>query len=92
MLCGYLPFDDDPNNPEGNDVDCLYLYISTTELNFPDWVSEQAKNLLRMILVPDPRYRAGMQQIMIHPWCSPCVQIMKESLDYTVRYNSDLRN
>lgn len=38
MLAGYLPFDDDPENPEGTNISKLYNYISTTELTFPEYV------------------------------------------------------
>ncbi|KAI8145956.1 kinase-like domain-containing protein, partial [Fennellomyces sp. T-0311] len=39
MLCGYLPFDDDPANPEGDNINLLYKYILNTQLAFPDYVS-----------------------------------------------------
>ena len=35
MLAGYLPFDDDPANPEGDNINLLYKYITTTPLTFP---------------------------------------------------------
>ncbi|KAJ3288982.1 hypothetical protein HK104_007824 [Borealophlyctis nickersoniae] len=49
MLCGYLPFDDDPQNPDGDNINLLYKYILETELDFPDYVSEDARDLLRHI-------------------------------------------
>ncbi|KIM26636.1 hypothetical protein M408DRAFT_72606, partial [Serendipita vermifera MAFF 305830] len=39
MLAGYLPFDDDPENPEGDNIQQLYRYILNTPLTFPDHVS-----------------------------------------------------
>ncbi|KMU82535.1 serine/threonine-protein kinase KIN4 [Coccidioides immitis H538.4] len=34
MLAGYLPFDDDPANPDGDNINLLYKYIVTTPLPF----------------------------------------------------------
>jgi len=68
MICGYLPFDDDPNNPDGENIHLLYKYILETEVSFPDYVSEEAKDLLRGILNPDPETRFTMKQIINHPW------------------------
>jgi protein-serine/threonine kinase len=50
MLAGYLPFDDDPNNPEGDNINLLYKYITQTPLTFPEYVSAMARDLLRQIL------------------------------------------
>ena len=66
MLCGYLPFDDDPENPDGDNINLLYKYILETELDFPEYVSEDAKVLLRRMLVPDPKHRAKLPEILSH--------------------------
>ncbi|KAG2223639.1 hypothetical protein INT45_009998, partial [Circinella minor] len=71
MLCGYLPFDDDPANPEGDNINLLYKYILNTQLAFPDFVSEDAKDLLQKMLVADPTKRCTMQIIMEHNWLKP---------------------
>ncbi len=84
MLCGYLPFDDDPENPDGNNVNLLYKYILETELEFPDHVSNDARHLLKRMLVPDPNLRAKMHEIMSHPWLSPYAYILEEAMVYTV--------
>ncbi|KAJ6627944.1 kinase-like domain-containing protein [Mycena sp. CBHHK59/15] len=42
MLSGYLPFDDDPENPDGDNLTKLYAYILRTPLVFPDHISEEA--------------------------------------------------
>ncbi|KAI9489284.1 kinase-like domain-containing protein, partial [Zychaea mexicana] len=68
MLCGYLPFDDDPANPEGDNINLLYKYILNTQLAFPDYVSDDARDLLQKMLVPDPAKRCTMQIIMEHNW------------------------
>jgi len=55
MLAGYLPFDDDPANPDRDNINLLYKYTVNTPLSFPDYVSPEARDRLSMMLVPDPR-------------------------------------
>lgn len=71
MLCGYLPYDDDPANPESYNINLLYKYILNTPLIFPDYISDEACDLLSLMLVPDPEKRCSMETIMAHPWLSP---------------------
>lgn len=54
MLSGYLPYDDDPANPDSDNITQLYKYITTTALTFPEYVPPLPRDLLRRILVPDP--------------------------------------
>ncbi|KAJ7278978.1 CAMK/CAMKL/Kin4 protein kinase [Mycena rebaudengoi] len=68
MLAGYLPFDDDPANPDGDNINLLYKYIVNTPLSFPEYISEEARDLLGLMLVPDPRKRASLEAVMAHPW------------------------
>ena len=68
MLAGYLPFDDDPENPDGDNINQLYKYITTTPLTFPEYVTPHARDLLRRILVPDPRKRADLFEVARHSW------------------------
>ncbi|GBF65469.1 serine/threonine-protein kinase [Trichophyton mentagrophytes] len=68
MLAGYLPFDDDPANPDGDNINLLYKYIVTTPLTFPEYVTPHARDLLRRILVPDPRKRADLFEVARHSW------------------------
>ncbi|KAF7311404.1 Non-specific serine/threonine protein kinase [Mycena kentingensis (nom. inval.)] len=68
MLSGYLPFDDDPTNPEGEDINKLYKYIATTELTFPEQISDDACSLLSIMLVPNPAKRADLGTVMRHRW------------------------
>ncbi|ORX82673.1 Pkinase-domain-containing protein [Basidiobolus meristosporus CBS 931.73] len=78
MLCGYLPFDDDPENPDGDNINLLYKYILSTPLVFPDYVSPDARDLLRRMLVPDPTQRCDMKTIMEHNWLAPYAHIFEE--------------
>ncbi|KAF7289884.1 Non-specific serine/threonine protein kinase [Mycena indigotica] len=68
MLSGYLPFDDDPTNPEGEDINKLYKYIATTPLTYPEHISDDACSLLSIMLVPNPSGRADLATIMRHRW------------------------
>ncbi|KAI9254258.1 kinase-like domain-containing protein [Sporodiniella umbellata] len=70
MLCGYLPYDDDPANPDSYNINLLYKYILNTPLTFPDYISKDACDLLHRMLVPDPEKRCTMKTVMEHPWLS----------------------
>jgi len=76
MLAGYLPFDDDPANPEGDNINLLYKYIVSTPLTFPEYVSPTARDLLRRILVPDPRKRADLFEVARHSWLSEYTHVV----------------
>ncbi|KAI7882804.1 kinase-like domain-containing protein [Mucor mucedo] len=78
MLCGYLPFDDDPSNPQGANINVLYKYILSTPLEIPKHASEHATDLLRLMLVPDPTKRCTVDQIRAHPWLSDHRDLLDE--------------
>ncbi|PHH68530.1 hypothetical protein CDD80_7444 [Ophiocordyceps camponoti-rufipedis] len=77
MLAGYLPFDDDPANPEGDNINLLYKYIVSTPLTFPEYVTPHARDLLRRILVPNPRKRADLFEVARHSWLSEYAQLVE---------------
>ncbi|KAM0747996.1 Pkinase-domain-containing protein [Meredithblackwellia eburnea MCA 4105] len=66
MLAGYLPYDDDPANPEGDNINLLYKYIINTPLTFPDWITNEPRDLLLRMLVPDPINRCTIEDVMRH--------------------------
>lgn len=76
MLAGYLPFDDDPENEDGSDIVKLYHYICKTPLTFPEYISPLARDLLRKIIVPDPKKRMNIDDIRNHPWLSPYANLL----------------
>ncbi|KAF9644628.1 Pkinase-domain-containing protein [Thelephora ganbajun] len=80
MLAGYLPFDDDPANPGEDDINLLYEYIVNTPLSFPDYISAEARDLLSIMLVPDPKKRADIQIVMNHRWLRPGVGLFNRTL------------
>ncbi|TFY74494.1 hypothetical protein EWM64_g9518, partial [Hericium alpestre] len=81
MLAGYLPFDDDPANPDGDNINLLYRYIVNTPLSFPDYISEDARDLLGLMLQPDPVKRAGLPDIMQHRWLAPYRHLFDKSVE-----------
>ena len=80
MLAGYLPFDDDPANPDGDNINLLYKYIVNTPLSFPDYISAEARDLLSLMLVPDPKNRADIQTVMNHRWLRPGAALFNRTL------------
>lgn len=66
LICGYLPYDDDPTNQQGDNINALYKYILETKLQFPSNVSLEAQHLVLRILVTNPEKRATMQEIRAH--------------------------
>ncbi|KAK9467736.1 kinase-like domain-containing protein [Lipomyces arxii] len=101
MLTGYLPFDDDPENPNGNNITQLYRYITTTPLTFPEYVKPMPRDLLRRILVPSPDLRADLLEVRAHSWLLPYSKFLSvtpkqweemlvtESAEKPVRYSRD---
>ena len=92
MLAGYLPFDDDPQNPEGDNINLLYKYIVSTPLTFPDFVSLEARNLLSMMLVPDPTKRCSIEDIMVHPWLKSYSHLFDRNVQQWEKLSQDLLN
>ncbi|KAI1772083.1 hypothetical protein F4818DRAFT_187608 [Hypoxylon cercidicola] len=91
MLAGYLPFDDDPANPEGDNINLLYKYIVNTPLTFPEYVTPHARDLLRRILVPSPRKRADLFEVARHSWLSEYAQVV-EFITSATTTSSEIQN
>lgn len=88
MLAGYLPYDDDPNNPEGDNINLLYKYILNTPLVFPDWITDEPRDLLRMMLVADPEQRCTTRDVTLHPWLAryrPAFEKQVEELEWAAQ-------
>lgn len=63
MLCGYLPFED-PDTTE------LYKKILKGEFELPDFLSDNAKDMLKKVMNTDPEIRYKIPDIRKHPWYS----------------------
>ena len=61
MLCGYLPFEDPQN-------EVLFRKIMKCKLEYPNFISSNAKSLLKKILVSDPNKRIKIEDIKKHPF------------------------
>ncbi|UZJ54170.1 hypothetical protein CBS101457_003490 [Exobasidium rhododendri] len=81
MLAGYLPYDDDPKNPEGDNINLLYKYIMATPLTFPEYIGAEPRDLLCKMLVPDPVKRADLETVMAHSWLSPYQDLFRFSVE-----------
>lgn len=79
MLAGYLPWDDDKTNPNGDDIAKLYRYITTTPLKFPEYIGPVARDLLRKILVSDPEQRYTLRLVQRHELLRPHASFLNVS-------------
>jgi hypothetical protein len=79
MLCGFLPFDDDPSNPDSDNINQLYRYILSTNLVFPTHVSPDARDLLDKMLVADPTKRCTLDYVIKHPWLESYRSFLKKN-------------
>ncbi|KAI9713904.1 MAG: serine/threonine-protein kinase KIN2 [Bogoriella megaspora] len=61
LVCGKVPFDDQ-SMPQ------LHIKIKKGQVDYPSWLSQECKSLIGRMLVTDPRHRAGLAEIMNHPW------------------------
>ncbi|EJT68597.1 CAMK/CAMKL/KIN4 protein kinase [Gaeumannomyces tritici R3-111a-1] len=91
MLAGHLPFDDDPANTEGDNINLLYKYIVSTPLTFPEYVTPHARDLLRRILVPNPRRRADLVEVARHSWLSEYAHVVELVIISTTTH-TEIRN
>mmetsp|Transcript_13066 Transcript_13066/g.32267 ORF Transcript_13066/g.32267 Transcript_13066/m.32267 type:complete len:793 (+) Transcript_13066:67-2445(+) len=70
LLSGYLPFD-------GEDINELFYHIQRSEIDYPSWISPDAKDLIRRMLFKRPEKRYNLKEVKEHPW-------------FRVGYNPDL--
>ena len=61
MMCGFLPFEDQDN-------DILFKKILKCKIKYPGYLSENAVDLMKKILVRDPEKRISLQDIKLHPF------------------------
>lgn len=61
MICGYLPFEDQNTKK-------LYQKIIKAEFKLPTFISDEASDLLQLILNPEPSNRVSIEEIRQHVW------------------------
>ena len=87
MLCGYLPFDD-----KNNDV--LFKKILKCNIEFPKKhniiISDNAKDLIRKILEPDPSKRITLEEILKHPFLTYGNKKYKEKIKIDINKQDKL--
>ena len=66
MICGYLPFDDPDQN-------ILFSKIIEGRFKVPEHVSSSAKDLIKNILIANPKKRYTIEQIKKHKWFKLCL-------------------
>ena len=66
MICGYLPFEDYDN-------DILFKKIIEGKYKVPPHVSDSAKDLIKNILITNPKKRYTIEQIKNHKWFNLCL-------------------
>lgn len=71
MLAGYLPWDDDSENPNSDNITRLYKYITSTPLTFPEYMPATPRDVLRRVLVADPEKRLSLAAVRSHQWLAP---------------------
>ena len=64
MLTGNFPFYDN----DGNNISLLYKKIIEGRFNIPNYLSLNAKDLIKKILVTNPKKRIKINGILKHPW------------------------
>jgi 5'-AMP-activated protein kinase catalytic alpha subunit len=61
MLCGYLPYEDQKTSD-------LYKKILNAEYNLPEFLSDEARDMIGKIFITDPNKRINIEKIRQHPW------------------------
>ena len=61
LVCGKVPFDD-------QSMPALHAKIKKGQVEYPAWLSGECKHILSRMLVTNPQQRAGLPEILSHPW------------------------
>ena len=89
LLCGFPPFFDAQGNQKR-----LYKLIKLGKYRFPspywDYVSEQAKDLIKNLLQLDPNKRYSAQQVLKHKWVNKSEAI--EEIDLGKMYMEQMEH
>ena len=80
MLCGYLPFED-------NDKDNLLKKIMECNIYFPNYIQKEAKDLIKKILVIDPKKRIDIKNIKSHPFYLEGKEIFENKFIFDGNYD-----
>jgi len=73
MVCGFLPFEDDNQN-------ILFGKIAKGLFSLPSFLSQSCKDLLKKIMVTDPKKRYGFEEIKHHSWFMSVNNVMGKNI------------
>ena len=87
LIIGKPPF-------ETSDVKTTYRRIRMNSYNFPDHVpiSDMAKDLIKKILVIDPKQRLTLDEVAGHPWLNSNPSFLHVQLQNFVHVLGDIHN
>lgn len=74
MVCGYLPFEDKNN-------DKLYKKILNGHFEMPDRLSPECKDLIKRILIVNPKKRIQLEDIIAHPFLQKGMEWYKDTFN-----------
>ena len=77
MLCGYLPFEDKNNEK-------LFKKIAECKIEYPEYLSDIALDLLKRIIVPNPKKRITICEIKNHPFYLKGKKLFDQ--EFTIQY------
>ena len=80
MLCGYLPFEDKNNEK-------LFKKIEECKIEYPNYLSDNVLDLLKKIIVPDPKKRITINEIKKHPFYLMGKKLFDK--EFTIQYMND---
>jgi len=90
MICGFLPFEDKNNN-------ILFKKIANCKIDYPKFISKNAKSLLKKIIVNDPQKRITIKDIQKEDFYLQGKEIFKEKFpdffvedDFENNFNNDI--
>ena len=81
MLCGYLPFEDKNNEK-------LFKKIAECKIEYPEYISEEARDLMKQIIVPNPKERITINDIKKHNFYKRGKQLFDK--EFTIQFISDV--
>ena len=61
LLTGSLPF-------QNEDMTLLYEQINRCQVEYPDWMPSEARDLISKLLEKEPQERYSLDQVKQHPW------------------------
>jgi len=75
--CRIFAIDDDPTSPEEDNINLVYRHIGSTPVTFPGYIPQHARDLLKRILVLDPRKGADLFEVARHSWLNQYADILR---------------